>query len=128
MGKPLIECEVDTCTHWISGNLCSAANIDILHEEEGRMAQSDAHTECKSFARKKGLANMLGSIDNVNWGGIVSSMFTPGQQINPSVTCTVNSCHFWADGNLCEADRIKVTGHGAAECQDTNCATFANEG
>jgi len=128
LSGPRIECEVDTCTHWISGNLCSAANIDILHEEEGNMAQADAHTECKSFAKKKGLANLLGSADNVNWGGLVSSVFMPGQQINPSVTCVVDSCHFWTQGNLCEADAIKVTGRGANECQDTNCATFENQG
>lgn len=128
MSEPRIECEVDTCTHWINGNLCGAANVDILHEEEGEMAQADAQTECKTFVKKKGLANLLGSADNVNWGGLISSVFMPGQQVTPSVTCVVNTCHFWTRDNLCEADAVKVTGRGADECQDTNCATFINKG
>jgi hypothetical protein len=124
MSKPIIECEVNTCTHWISGNQFGAANIDILNKEENLMAQSDTHTACKTFAKKQGLASLFNSMDNVNWSGVISSIFTEDQQLNPTVTCIVESCHFWTEGNRCEAERIKVTGFGADECQDTNCATF----
>jgi hypothetical protein len=124
--SPTVECEVNTCTHWLPGNLCSAGNIDILHEEEGRMAESKEHTQCKTFAHRRGLANMLGSLDNVNWAGMLTGVFRDGVQITPSVTCIVDTCKYWADGDLCVADQIFVSGNEATECQSTNCDTFAN--
>lgn len=124
MSRPRVICEVDTCTHWIPGNLCGAANIDILHEEEGKMAQADPQTECKTFYKKTGITSYLGSMDNVNWGGVLTGAFRDGTQVVPSVTCVVDTCTYWKDGNLCAAQEIKVTGQGANECQDTNCATF----
>jgi len=124
MSKPTIECEVNTCTHWISGNQCGAANIDILNKEDNTIAQSDTYTECKTFTKKQGLTSLFNSMDNVNWSGVISSIFTEDQQLNPTVTCVVDSCHFWADDNRCEAERIKIAGSGADKCQDTCCATF----
>lgn len=67
-----MKCEVNTCTHWIPGDLCAAGNIDILNEEEGKMSRLAEQTECKTFYRRRGLANIMGSIDNVNWGGMLS--------------------------------------------------------
>ena len=125
MGSPIVKCEVDTCTHWLNGNLCGASNIDVLGEEEGRMPELAEQTECKTFYEKNGITSYLGSMDNVNWGGLVSGLLTPGQDVTPSVTCVVDSCVYWDEGNLCGAQEIKVTGRGADECQDTNCQTFA---
>lgn len=127
MASPEINCDVNTCTHWLPGNLCAAANIDILNEEEGKMSNIPAQTECKTFSERRGIANMLGSMDNVNWGGMASSLFEDGIQITPSVTCVVDSCTYWENGNLCNAEAIKVTGFGAKECQATNCQTFRNK-
>lgn len=123
MAGPRVKCVVDTCTHWVPGSLCGAANIDILHEEEGRMARRPEQTECKTFSRKRGLANYLGSVDNVGWGGFAREAFQSGQQITPSVTCVVDACAYWESGDRCNADAIEVGGQGADECQDTNCAT-----
>jgi len=125
--NPRVECEVNTCTHWLPGNLCAAANIDILHEEEGKMAQQKEHTECKTFSHRRGLANMLGSLDNVNWGGMLTGVLRDGVQITPTVTCVVDTCKFWQEGNLCTAEAIFVSGNGATECQATNCDTFVNK-
>ena len=122
--SPKVQCEVNTCTHWLPGEICGAANIDILFEEEGRMAKADAHTECKTFYKRDGITSYLGAMDNVNWGGLVSGPFRDGQQVSPEVVCIVESCKFWTKGNLCEADGIRVTGRSADECQDTNCGTF----
>jgi hypothetical protein len=124
LSGPVVTCEVDTCTHWLPGNLCGAANIDILHEEEGRMAEQPEHTECKTFYDRRGVSSLLGSLDNVNWTGLVREPFVSGRDLTPTVTCIVESCRYWRDGDLCEADEIKVTGQGADECQDTNCGTF----
>lgn len=123
---PRVKCVVDTCTHWVTGNLCSAGNIDIMHEEEGRMSQIIEQTMCKTYYHASSFANMLGSLDNVNWGGAASQLFAGGEMY-PTVTCTVNSCEYWKDGNHCIAEGIEVTGRHADECQDTNCQTFRNK-
>ncbi|MDF2934906.1 MAG: hypothetical protein K0Q90_279 [Paenibacillaceae bacterium] len=43
------------------------------------------------------------------------------------VVCEVNSCKFWANGNLCRASSIKVTHHHgkqASNSEETDCRTF----
>ncbi len=128
--RPVVKCEVDSCTHWLSGDKCGAGSIDILHEEEGKMAQRREQTECKTFHSKKGGAtSYLGSMDNVNWTGMVEEPLEEGTQATPGVTCVVDTCKYWHDGDLCKAEEIEVTGRGANECQDTNCKTYvATEG
>jgi hypothetical protein len=106
------------------GNLCSADGIDILNEEEDKMSGNAEQTECKTFYQRRGAASYLGSADNVNWDGMVSEVASLGHQMTPKVTCVVDSCKYWEDGDLCDADGISVTGKGADECQDTNCETF----
>jgi hypothetical protein len=124
MPSPKVKCEVKTCNHWISGEYCAAENIDILNEEEGNMSTNAEQTECKTFLEKRGMANMIGAMDNVNWGGLATGMFLDGQQVTPSVTCIVDSCQYWEDSNMCSTDYINVSGRNAKECQDTNCHTF----
>lgn len=120
---PRVKCVVNTCTHFVTGDYCSAGNIDIMHEEEGRMSQLIEQTMCKTYAHASSVANMIGSMDNVNWSGATSKMFTGGDMY-PTITCVVNSCEYWKDGNYCVAEAIEVTGMQADECQDTNCQTF----
>jgi hypothetical protein len=122
--SPKVKCVVNTCTHWIYGDQCSAGNIDILNEEIGKMSQNKEQTECKTFSERRGLANMLGSADNVNWVGFAEELMGTGRQLNPTVTCVVDSCKYWAEGDLCAADTIEVTGRDAKECQATNCETY----
>lgn len=124
MPGPKVKCKVNTCNHWMNGDLCAAGNIDIMHEEEGKMAQNPEQTQCKTFSARRGLANMIGTLDNVNWGGVLSNTFLPGGELYPSVTCIVNSCTYWAEGNHCKAEKIDVVGVNADECQDTNCYTY----
>lgn len=127
MSSPKVKCEVNTCNHWLPGEYCGAANIDILNEEEGKMSNTAEQTECKTFSQRSGLANMIGSLDNVNWGGLATGMFLDGQQVTPSVTCVVDSCFFWEERNQCNAEAIQVSGRGARECQDTDCQTFKHK-
>jgi len=124
LSGPRVRCEVDTCTHWLPGNTCGAANIDILGEGEGRSVRQAELTECRTFCQRGGVSSYLGSTDNVDWTGMVSEPLMSGKQINPSVTCTVDSCAYWREGDLCDADEIDVSGQGVDECQDTNCSTF----
>jgi hypothetical protein len=126
--SPRVICYVNTCTHYIAGNLCGARNIDIMHEQESRMSQIDEHTMCKTYHEAKGVTSYLGSMDNVNWTGSVAEMLLPGHHLDPSVSCTVASCKYWQEGRLCVAEGIEVTGALANECQDTNCKTFESRG
>ena len=125
--KTKVVCHVATCTHQLPGDLCGAKNIDILNQvPEG--AGNKTETKCKTFYRKEGLGDYLRSADNVNWGGIVSGVFTTGaRDIHPSITCTVNNCQYWSPANLCHADAIEVTGHAADRDENTNCNSYLNK-
>jgi hypothetical protein len=124
LAGPKVKCVVDTCTHYLPGNLCGAYNIDIMHEEEGHMSEIREQTMCKTFSHRTGIAQMLGSLDNVNWGGALGNLLIPDYNLKPSVTCTVASCKYWGEGSICVANGIEITGAGSNECQDTNCETF----
>jgi len=122
---PQVKCVVDTCTHYLYGDRCGAKNIDIMHENETKMALIDEQTMCKSFAHANSLANYLGSADNVNWTGSAMGLVNPQYAVHPSVACTVSSCEYWGEGARCVAKSIEISGRGSNECQDTNCQTFA---
>ena len=127
MSMPTVGCEVNTCTHWMSGSLCGASTIDILMQDPRHMARSVEQTECKTFALRRSVANIIGSMDNVNWGGAIAEPFVEGTQLSPEVTCVVETCQYWAKHDGCSADRIHVSGREAKECQDTHCATYVEE-
>ncbi|SDH73113.1 protein of unknown function [Alteribacillus persepolensis] len=43
------------------------------------------------------------------------------------VLCEVNNCEYWAEGNLCTADKIYVVSHKgekASNEHETDCKTF----
>ncbi len=128
MSGPTVKCEVNTCTHWIPSNICGAENIDILTEQAGASPGGAEQTECKTFAQRRGLTSILRSMDNVNWGGMMQGVLSPERNVTPSVTCTVDSCTFWEDGNRCKAEEIFVSGQNASECEETNCHTFQAKG
>ena len=88
------------------------------------MSLRSEQTECKTFEERRGLANMIGSADNVNWVEFAEELTGTGRGLSPTVTCIVDTCKYWHDGNLCDIESIEVTGRDAKECQDTNCATF----
>ncbi|WP_227874377.1 DUF1540 domain-containing protein [Tumebacillus algifaecis] len=117
-------CSVNTCTHYLNEDVCGAAAIDIMHEEEGRMSALAEQTMCKTFHEASGITSYLGSIDNVNWTGALLKMAGSNHQANPQIDCTVASCHYWEEGRGCAASVIEVSGCQANECQDTNCKTF----
>ena len=124
MISPKVVCYVNTCTHYVAGNLCGARNIDIMHENETKMSEIVEQTMCKSFHEAQGITSYLGSMYNVNWTGTAMELILPGHNLDPSVSCTVASCEYWAEGRRCVADAIEVSGAMANECHDTNCATF----
>ena len=115
-----VRCEVNTCTHWLASAQCGATGIDI-RSGDGGLPGSSAGTACKTFYRKRGLANYLGSLQNINlWG----AMGLDDGVTNPEVECRVSNCRYWTPGDLCQADQVTVTGAGAATSGETNCKTF----
>ncbi|HHX22787.1 MAG: DUF1540 domain-containing protein [Tepidanaerobacteraceae bacterium] len=126
--NPEVKCVVNTCTHWLPANLCGAGNIDILNEEVGKMSVSQEQTMCKTFEERRGLANFIGSADNVNWVGFAEELVGIGRKLNPTVTCIVDTCKYYQEGDLCNIDTIEITGRDAKECQATDCATFEYNG
>lgn len=122
--SPTVKCVVNTCNHYVPGDLCIADNIDILNEEVGKMSEIAEQTMCKTFSERSSVPNYLGSLDNKNWDGLLTAAFQKGTQVTPTVTCVVDTCKYWDDGDVCIADSIEVTGRDAKECQTTNCETF----
>lgn len=45
----------------------------------------------------------------------------------PRVKCSVETCKFNENGNLCLAEAIEVQGPNARDLQHTDCATFENK-
>ncbi len=120
MSNPKVKCVVDTCVHWIEGDLCSAANIDVL----GETARSDEGTSCKTFQHRGGAGNMIASLDNANYFGMLKQSVFGGKSLTPSTACIVETCRYWERGNRCNADSIEITGRDAQRYETTNCATF----
>lgn len=123
MPNPMVKCSVDTCSHWLPGEVCGAGNIDILDRE----AKSSDDTKCKTFNHRSSVANAVGALDNVNWSGMVREPFQEGHQITPSVTCVVGDCVYWKQGDYCTADSIQVTGDDATACEQTDCRTMESK-
>lgn len=122
--SPRVKCVVNTCTHYLPGDVCAADAIHIWHQQEGKMSRTIDETECKSFHKNENLLDMVGAMHNVNADGMVTAPFFSGQQLNPGVKCIVSTCEYWKDGDICIAEAIEITGRNAQECENTNCQTF----
>lgn len=122
MKSPAVKCEVNTCTHYIQGDYCSAAVIDVWHQQEGEMAKTDRETQCKSYHKNEGM-DALGAVHNMNVDALdAGSGFAPG------VKCIVSTCEYWENNDLCNAKEIKISGRSSDECEDTDCQTFKYSG
>lgn len=45
---------------------------------------------------------------------------------NPGVKCVVNTCHYYASGDYCNAQKIEVQKRNASTSEKTDCATFTH--
>jgi Domain of Unknown Function (DUF1540) len=122
--RPRVKCVVNTCTHYMPGDVCAADAIHIWHQQKGEMSRTPDETECKSFHKNENLLDMVGATHNVNAGGLVTAPFMAGQQLSPGVKCIVSTCKYWQNGDICEAEAIEITGSSAQECGETDCQTF----
>lgn len=55
--------------------------------------------------------------------GKVEKMVSP----NPGIKCVVNTCHYYSNGDHCNASMIEVTPQNASNTEETDCATFIPE-
>lgn len=125
--SPRVKCVVNTCTHYLPGNVCGADVIHIWHQQEGKMSRNIEETECKSFHKNEKLLDMVGAMHNFNADGLIAAPLS-GQPLSPGVKCIVSTCEYWKEGDICVADAIEITGRDAQECGQTNCRTFGMSG
>lgn len=123
--QPRVKCIVNTCTHYMPGDVCAADAIHIWHQQKGEMSRTIDETECKSFHKYENLLDMVGATHNVDVSGLVKAPLLDGQQLSPGVKCIVSTCEYWAEQDQCVAEAIEITGRDAAQCSTTNCQTFA---
>ncbi len=43
---------------------------------------------------------------------------------NPGIKCVVNSCHYYSQGDHCNAQKIEIQHSNAQSSGETDCATF----
>ena len=49
-------------------------------------------------------------------------------QPNTGIKCTVDTCHYYMQGDNCTAQQILVEPKNATNSKETDCATFIPEG
>ncbi|MEW9123482.1 MAG: DUF1540 domain-containing protein [Thermotaleaceae bacterium] len=47
---------------------------------------------------------------------------------NQGIKCVVNTCHYYMSGDKCAAEMIEIQPRNAHSTQETDCATFMQEG
>lgn len=124
MRAPEVACDVQNCVHWLPGNLCSAGVIEVYDARGPQDATATGHTACRTFRYRRGLGDVVPSLNNVNWTGLLGAPFARGTQISPEVRCQVTSCLYWRRGERCGAEWIQVSGPAATAADETDCATF----
>lgn len=50
------------------------------------------------------------------------------RNFNPGIKCYVNTCHYYATGDHCTAQKIEVQHRNARNSSDTDCETFRPSG
>jgi hypothetical protein len=121
---PRVSCDADTCTHWLSGDVCGARGISVFHGEDDQTTTASEPTECKTFRPRSGLTSYVASMDNVNWSGLIQGSLDADAPATPDVACIVSSCRHYRPGDLCDADEVRISGRGADTGPDTDCQTY----
>jgi hypothetical protein len=101
---PILACTAGTCLY-NKQEYCSKGDIKI----GGANATDAADTHCDSFVEKTG-------------GSTTNSVGTPSEHID--VVCSACNC-VYNDSEICDADKIGISGRAANDVQDTSCGTFS---
>lgn len=100
---PELKCTVDSC-YYNKRECCCKGTIEVT----GSKAKSTEETNCESFVERK-----RDSISNATEH--------PCRTID--VVCQATSCQY-NDNNMCDAKDIGISGTGAHNCSQTECASF----
>lgn len=125
MKKQKVECTVKSCAYWMYVNRCTAAEINISNKDLNIAPKNNSETECKSFMEKKGLSNILNSVENKNWFGFAEELLGAEERLNPNISCTVKTCKYWGKGNICNSELIKMTSNNNIPLK-VCCETYKN--
>jgi hypothetical protein len=101
--------------------MCNASVIEINDDTRSNAEQTD----CGTFIPRDFSGSLL-SLDNVNYGGLVSQAFSGYPVTHPDVSCTVERCRFNLKGEYCEVDEITIAAKCALSSLDTYCITYDN--
>lgn len=114
-----VRCSAIHCAHNVGGEMCNASVIEVNDDTRSNTEQTDCGTFIPRF-----FSGSLLSLDNVNYGGLVSQAFSGYPVTNPDVSCTVKDCHYNVKGEYCDADKIVIAPTGALSSLDTYCMTY----
>lgn len=98
---PKLSCNVTNCGN-NNDNYCCISNIDV----SGDRATNSVSTCCSSFIEQTGATNCT---------------TIPNPEV--AVKCEAHNCKHNCDCE-CKADSIQIAGHGACDCEDTECSSF----
>lgn len=98
-----LKCGVENCGY-NQENCCCKGDIMV----GGQHACDCEDTCCESFSQRKG-------------DSYTSSLFHPSRTI--SIDCEATNCTYNSNYK-CHADHVDIRGCGAADCKETECATF----
>jgi hypothetical protein len=108
-----VVCTADYCEYWTEGNLCNADSIVVKNIESGREASTIDETMCDTFKMRKNDGALNGQGSGAQDGNI-----------SLDVSCTVDSCEYWGEGDRCVADKITVSGMDVKSEEGTACETY----
>ena len=98
-----LKCGVENCGY---NQDCCCCKGDIM--VGGQHACDCGDTCCESFSQRRG-------------DSYTSSLFHPSRTI--SIDCEATNCTYNSNYK-CHADHVDIRGCGAADCKETECATF----
>lgn len=119
-----LSCDASNCFHSLPGNRCGAARIRIADQNPGRPAANAGDTCCLSFRYRHGLGEILSSLTNLNWRGLLREPSAEGVQVEPTIECSVENCLYRNEGEGCGAGMVRIGKEGATASGETDCSTF----
>lgn len=116
---PRVRCSAVHCAHNMDGEMCNASVIEVNDDTSSKKERTD----CGTFIPRDFSGTLL-SLDNVNYGGLVSQAFSGYPMTHPEVSCTVEDCRFNEKGEYCHASEITIAPKDALCSLDTYCITY----
>lgn len=115
---PQVLCQAVRCAHNLEGHICNAATITI-----NPATRFGRKTECTAFIPRS-FTKARVSLENVNYGGLVTQAFSGSRTANPHVECMAKECCFHENEANCIKEEIKIVSPEALTSGDTWCDSY----